>query len=56
MRQVFFLFNLGLILIRKKFWAFLNFLETISKMKKSGRIVLLGMIQTMFDQNMSPID
>ena len=24
--------------------------------KKSGRIVLLGMIQTMFDQNMSPID
>ena len=24
--------------------------------KKSGRIFLLGMIQTIFDQNLSPID
>ena len=38
------------------FYIFSFSFENDNENKKSGRIVLLGMIQTMFDQNMSPID
>ena len=51
-----FFFNLGLILIRKKCLVIFRFFANDNENKKSGRIVLLGMIQTIFDQNLSPID
>ena len=54
----YFFFSLGLILIRKKLGIFIYFSPFFgndNENKKSGRIDLLDIIQTIFDQNMGSI-